>query len=287
MVDPVAQMEKANVIDAKTASNLRKQRQNIMESEVKLAKVAGEVGFGPKVIAAKENTLIMEVAKGKPLMDKYVNAGPLGITVKQKELSRDDKAQILTAMAKMHTAGVAHNDMHLGNTFTTGKGAEFIDFGTAQQGGGPVAMEFVRQMNKPRVGETFFQGNGYNLKTLDPKGYRRAEGKIRKAIGKRIGTLRDNDIAKAVEKNPSLGPVLQSVVDDYYQGLVPRRNDAAEGRGKACGNSYIPKAHKCSKGASNKGRSIAAQKRREKVPKDKELKELREIEKEMDKGQKV
>lgn len=249
-LDAVVQMEKAKVIDAKTASNLRRQRENIMESEVKLAKVAGEVGFGPKVVAAKENTLIMEVAKGRPLMDQYVSAGPLGVKLKQQELSRDDKAQILTTMAKMHTAGVAHNDMHLGNTFATGKGAEFIDFGTAQQGGGPVAMEFVRQMNKPRFGETFWQGNGYNLKTLDPKGYRQAENKIRKTIGKRIGTLRDNDIAKAVEKNPSLGPVLQTIVDDYYQGLVPRRNDAAEGRGKACGNSYIPKAHKCSKGTS-------------------------------------
>ena len=57
------------------------------------------------------------------------------------------------------------------------------------------------------------------------------------------------------------------------------RKDA--GQGKPCGNSHIPKAHKCSKGSSSSGRSIAAQKRREKVPKDKEYKELRKIENEM------
>ncbi len=248
ILDPVQQMKEKGLIDDKTASNLIKQRNSLMESEVTIAQAAGELGFGPKVVAAKKNTLIMEVAEGKPLMDKYVESSPLGMKPKTKQLSESDKKQVLASMAKMHTGGIAHNDMHLGNTFQGDKGIQFIDFGTAQRGGGPVAMEFVRQMNPPRFGENYIQGNGYNLKSLDPRGYAKAEREIKKTIGKRVGTLRDNDIAKAVAKNPKIEADLQNIVDNYYTGLAGSRSDSADERvDKKCGNSGIPDNAKCTK----------------------------------------
>ena len=239
LLDPVAIMKKQKLIDDKVESNLIKQRNNLMENEVTIAQAAGEIGFGPKVVAAKKNTLIMEVAEGNVLMNKYANAGPLGPRITAKELDNSDKKAVLASMAKMHTAGIAHNDMHLGNTFIgSEKGAQFIDFGTSQRGGGPVAMEFVRQMNPPRFGETWFQGNGYNLKTLDPKGYAQAEQQIKSIIGKRVGKLRDNDIAKAVQKNPALESQLQDAVDNYYRGLVSSRGDSS-GKNKFGPSSYV------------------------------------------------
>lgn len=238
-IDPVQQMKQQGLIDDKTSSNLIKQRNSLMESEVTIAQAAGELGFGPKVVAAKKNTLIMEVAEGKPLMDKYVKKGPAGIQATSKQLNDFDKKQVLSSMAKMHTGGIAHNDMHLGNTFQGDKGVQFIDFGTAQRGGGPVAMEFVRQMNPPRFGENYIQGNGYNLKSLDPRGYAKAEREIKKTIGKRVGTLRDNDIAKAVAKNPKIEGDLQKIVDNYYTGLAGSRSDSADERVDRNSNSRI------------------------------------------------
>ena len=238
-LDPVQQMKKQGLIDDKTASNLIKQRNSLMESEVTIAQAAGELGFGPKVVAAKKNTLIMEVAEGKPLMDKYIESSPYGPKAKTQQLSESDKKQVLASMAKMHTGGIAHNDMHLGNTFQGDKGIQFIDFGTAQRGGGPVAMEFVRQMNPPRFGENYIQGNGYNLKSLDPRGYAKAEREIKKTIGKRVGTLRDNDIAKAVAKNPKIEADLQNIVDNYYTGLAGSRSDSADERVDRKSNSRI------------------------------------------------
>jgi hypothetical protein len=252
LLDPVAQMKKEGLIDDVAESNLLKQRNSLMENEVNIAQAAGELGFGPKVLAAKKNTLIMEVAEGKPLLGSYTKAGGIPTA---KELSTSDKKLVLASMAKMHTGGIAHNDMHLGNTFTGSKGAQFIDFGTSQRGGGPVAMEFVRQMNPPRYGEGFIQGGGYNLKTLDRVGYSKTERQIKKAIGKRVGTLRDNDIAKAVAKNPKLGGELQTIVDNYYLGLSGSRSDSASRVDKKCGNSGIPDNAKCSK--KNTARTVA------------------------------
>lgn len=55
----------------------------------------------------------------------------------------------------------------------------------------------------------------------------------------------------------------------------------ADLRGKPCGASHIPKAHNCSK-KGGEGRTVEQQKKRESVPQDKELKQLRMIEEEMD-----
>lgn len=102
----------------------------------------------------------------------------------------------------------------------------------------------------------------------------------------------------------------------YADGMCGKRGDIAaefssvmlsdaEREDKPCGNSYIPEAAKCAKGRGNakasmkslkkralakeqevnKGRSVAEQKRRENVPKDKEYKQLRQVENEMNKEQ--
>lgn len=133
-------------------------------------------------------------------------------------------------MARMHTAGIAHNDLHPGNIFVSNKGAQFIDFGTSERGGGSVSAEFVRMMNPPRTGLQQNGGMGYNLRSVDPKGYAVADKRIRQAIGKPIGTLTAADIHKAVTKSPNkelLEQRLQKIIDDYYLGYARRpRSDS-------------------------------------------------------------
>lgn len=65
------------------------------------------------------------------------------------------------------------------------------------------------------------------------------------------------------------------------RAYLATRADLKEGGslGKPCGASHIPKAHTCTKG---EGRTVAQQQKREAVPQDKVLKQLRAIEEEMD-----
>jgi hypothetical protein len=63
----------------------------------------------------------------------------------------------------------------------------------------------------------------------------------------------------------------------------PDDDEEEERDDKKCGASGIADNKKCTKGAGGEGRSVAEQKRRNKVPKDRTYKELRQIENEMNK----
>jgi hypothetical protein len=179
---------------------------------------------------------------------------------KGTELSSTNKARIVENLGRMHTLGISHNDLHPGNVFISSKGAEFIDFGTSERGGGAVASEFVRLMNKPRAGLQQAGGMGYNLRTVNPAAYKSAESAIKKAIGKRVGALTSSDIQSALKKSKNsatLESSLQRIVDDYYLQLA--RGQRTDAEGVPCGESHIPRGHTCHKrGFSPTGKAVAA-----------------------------
>jgi serine/threonine protein kinase len=215
------------------ANNIIKGANGVTKQELDHARLAGELGFGPKVIAANPKAMLMETAQGRTLgtQDRTIRFAPkvaqdparqVGLIkrniTKGTEISDVQKRRLVSSMARMHTAGIAHNDLHPNNVFVSNQGAQFIDFGASTRGGKAVAHEFVQLMNKPRYGLTQLGGMGYNLKTIDPKGYAKTEAAIKKAIGKRVGTLTAADIAKA--KGPDLDAKLQAIIDGYYTSFA-------------------------------------------------------------------
>ena len=277
-------MEMNKQISEKTADALVAAQKNLQVNEVQAAQLAGKHGFGPKFVAAGNNTLITEAARGRPLASQdramrymqgkgqqelqqdpgrfFKKALALqwrGFT-KGTELSSTNKARIVENLGRMHTLGISHNDLHPGNVFISSKGAEFIDFGTSDRGGGAVASEFVRLMNKPRAGLQQVGGMGYNLRTVNPAAYRSAESAIKKTIGKRVGTLTSADIQNALKKSKNsttLESSLQRIVDDYYLQLA--RGQRTDAEGVPCGESHIPRGHTCHKrGLSPTGKAVAA-----------------------------
>ena len=268
----VLMMQRQGIITEKTSDALLKAQKNLQVNEVQAAQLAGKHGFGPKFVAAGNNTLITEAARGRPLASQdralrymqgkgqqemqqdpgkfFKKALALqwrGFT-KGTELSSTNKARIVENLGRMHTLGISHNDLHPGNVFISSKGAQFIDFGTSERGGGAVASEFVRLMNKPRAGLQQAGGMGYNLRTVNPAAYKRAESAIKKAIGKRVGALTSSDIQNALKKSKNsatLESSLQRIVDNYYlQTARGQRTDAALtagaiGRLDACWEGYV------------------------------------------------
>ena len=279
----VTAMETQGVISAKTGAALRKAQGALQTNEVQGAELAGKLGFGPRVVAAGNNSLITEVARGRPLssQDRLARNGAklqqelqqnpgagikkiaklqwLGFT-KGTEISAINKNRIIDNMARMHTAGISHNDLHPGNIFVSDKGAQFIDFGTSERGGGAVSAEFVRMMNPPRTGLQQNGGMGYNLRSVDPKGYAVADKRIRQAIGKSVGTLTAADIHKAVTKSSNkelLEQQLQKITDDYYMEHARRpRSDSLTPASLRlylkCGKGAISPGEKCTKGAAQR-----------------------------------
>ncbi len=268
----VFMMQRQGIITEKTTDALIKAQKNLQVNEVQAAQLAGKHGFGPKFVAAGNNTLITEAARGRPLASQdralrymqgkgrqemqqdpgkfFKKALALqwrGFT-KGTELSSTNKARMVENLGRMHTLGISHNDLHPGNVFISSKGAQFIDFGTSERGGGAVASEFVRLMNKPRAGLQQVGGMGYNLRTVNPAAYKSAESAIKKAIGKRVGALTSSDIQNALKKSKNAATLessLQRIVDDYYlQTARGQRTDAALtagaiGRLDACWEGYV------------------------------------------------
>jgi hypothetical protein len=104
-------------------------RGEIGEKEAKIIEKVGKLGLGPKLISAeldgpgyndntKKGRLAMSKVEGEPIENRK---GP--------EISN----AYWDARAKLHRAGVAHNDMHIQNVLVdkTGKG-RFVDMGLAQ-----------------------------------------------------------------------------------------------------------------------------------------------------------
>lgn len=111
----------------------------LSKEELSLLKTAGEAGIGPKFIGAKyvrqqlpEEQYGKTVHIGAIAMSNVEGRQISKIKAKGEELSKI-KDDYLKATAKLHLAGIAHNDMHGGNAIHDGRKVTFVDFGLGQQ----------------------------------------------------------------------------------------------------------------------------------------------------------
>lgn len=229
-------------LDAKATRNLYRAQGRMTNSEVANTRIAASLGLAPRVVAANKNALVSEVAKGKPA----------------SKLNDTQAKQLHSNLARLHRAGIAHNDLKPDNFFVDKSNKiQFIDFGLSQRSSTAVAREWFRAMNpespNPLLKATGTATGSFNLRRFNNKGYVAAE-KAMKTLLK--GDVTEDRIIKA-GKDPKTAKQLQLIVNNYYQGKYNRvRNDAA---GKKCGGSYISANKKCSKnaGGSSNARALA------------------------------
>jgi hypothetical protein len=228
-------------LDAKATRNLYRAQGRISNSEVANSRLAASLGLAPRVIAANKNALISEVAKGQPV----------------KKLNKDQARELHNNLARLHRAGIAHNDLKSDNFFVDKSNKiQFIDFGLSQRSSSGVAREWYRAMNpsspNPLLKATGTATGSFNLRQFNNAGYEAAEKAMKKVLK---GEVSEDRIIKA-GSNPATARQLQLIVNNYYEGKYNRvRNDAV---GKKCGGGYISPAKKCTKGSQgNNARELA------------------------------
>lgn len=103
----------------------------IKPSEVALLKEIGETGAGPKVIAARYEDKPRNSGRNGVIAMERIPGKTLRKLWDAQEISRDDlSAGYIQGMAKLHRAGIAHNDAHFSNAIIQPDGKlKFIDFG--------------------------------------------------------------------------------------------------------------------------------------------------------------
>ena len=229
-------------LDAKATRNLYRAQGRMTNSEVANTRMAASLGLAPRVVAANKNALVSEIARGKPA----------------RKLNEAQAKQLHSNLARLHRAGIAHNDLKADNFFVDKSDKiQFIDFGLSQRSSTAVAREWYRAMNpaspNPLLKATGTATGSFNLRRFNNSGYLAAE-KAMKTVLK--GDVSEDRIIKA-GSNPKTAKQLQLIVNNYYQGKYNRiRNDAA---GKKCGGGYISANKKCTKGSrgSNNARELA------------------------------
>jgi hypothetical protein len=222
-------------LSVKATRNLYRAQGRITQSEVANARLAGDIGIAPRVVAASRRALVTEVANGAPI----------------KEFNDTNKRKLNQTLAKLHRAGIAHNDLKWDNVFEDSKtgSLQLIDFGLSQRDSSAVAREWYRAMNPPSpnvlLAVTGTTTGSFNLKGLNPTGYSRASKALSKVVG---GGLSEDRIIQA-GRNPRTARQMQRVIDNFYEGKYNMRQDSAR-PDKKCGASGIPDNAKCTKGGS-------------------------------------
>jgi hypothetical protein len=194
----------ASGLNDQATRNLYRAQGRITKSEVANARLAGELGVAPKVVAANRNTLVADVAKGVPA----------------KSLAREDKLILHNTLARLHRAGIAHNDLKPDNMFIDkeAKSMQLIDFGLSMRSTSGVAQEWYRAMNphspNPLIGATGTATGSFNLRALNPKGYAGAEKALTKVIK---GAVTEDNLSRA-GRDPRTARQIQLVINNYYSG---------------------------------------------------------------------
>lgn len=191
-------------LDDRATRSLYRAQGRITKSEVANARLAGEIGVAPKVVAANKQTLVAELAKGAPA----------------KSLSRADKAVLHNTLARLHRAGIAHNDLKPDNMFIDkdSKSMQLIDFGLSMRSPSGVAREWYRAMNpassNPLIGATGTATGSFNLRALNPEGYLQAEKALSRVIKSKVT---EDNLIKA-SQDPKTARQMQLVINNYYSG---------------------------------------------------------------------
>lgn len=204
MPDKATRAAMAAGLDNSATKNLFRAQGRMTQSEVANARLAAAIGVAPKVVAADRNTLVTEVAAGKPA----------------KKLDKAGKEELHRTLAKLHRAGIAHNDLKPDNFFMDEKGKmQLIDFGLSMRSSSGVAREWYRAMNhnSPNVllKATGTATGSFNLKELNPRGYANAEKALSQVLGGKVTEERLIEAGKDAKKARQL----QLVINNYYLGL--------------------------------------------------------------------
>lgn len=102
----------------------------LSEKEVEILKRVGEMGMGPKLIAARlenkarwpEGMIAMTKVPGKPMM----------LLPRDQQTSDQVMRAYFKGLSELHKNGISHNDAHEGNVFMHKGKAKFVDFGAAK-----------------------------------------------------------------------------------------------------------------------------------------------------------
>jgi tRNA A-37 threonylcarbamoyl transferase component Bud32 len=115
----------------------------ISEEEALLTKEIGDLGVGPKVYGyrigkswnSELGVMVLERMKGKPIskLDPDKDYDSPGMD--------EARESYWAARAKLHRAGIAHQDMHDDNVMMNGKRVRIIDFGLAKKSYGLALVE--------------------------------------------------------------------------------------------------------------------------------------------------
>jgi len=222
-------------LDNKATRQLYRAQGRVTQSEVANARLAGDIGVAPRVIAADRNSIITEVAQGAPL----------------KDFNTKNKKQLFSTLAKLHRSGIAHNDLKADNIFEDKKSGklQLIDFGLSMRDSGAVAREWYRAMNPPSpnvlLAVTGTTTGSFNLKKLNPQGYAKAAAALSTVIG---GSISEERIIESA-RDPRKARQMQRVINNFYEGKYNQRVDSSR-TDKKCGASGIPDNATCHKGGS-------------------------------------
>ena len=220
-------------LDDKATKNLYRAQGRMTNSEVANTQMAASLGLAPKVVAANKNGMVSEVAKGKPA----------------KKLNEAQAKELHNNLAKLHRAGIAHNDLKPDNFFVDKSNKiQFIDFGLSQKSATAVGREWYRAMNpespNPLLKATGTATGSFNLRRFNEAGYKNAERSLRRVIG---GDVTEERIIKAGQ-DPAVARRIQAVVNNYYAGRYnPRsrkdsdRTDSVVYRGETFSGYNKPK----------------------------------------------
>lgn len=206
-------------LTAKAVRNLYRAQGRITQSEVANARLAGDIGVAPRVVAASRGALVTEVARGTPT----------------KEFNSSTKHKLYATLAKLHRAGIAHNDLKGDNIFTDKASGtlELIDFGLSQRNSGAVAREWYRAMNpeSPNVllAVTGTTTGSFNLRTLNPSGYKKAESALARVLKDKVS---EENLIKA-SKDARTARQIQIVINNFYEGKYNEKTHVTPVRGHA------------------------------------------------------
>lgn len=193
------------VLDEKNnvAIKIAKANRQIDKEEIEIAKTAGNLGIGPKILVDTERNgssiIAMEFLKGSSLMDRD----------RGNNVSEQQTKQIIDTVRVMHSNGISHNDLHRGNVFLQDDGKlKIVDYGMAVKSYRSALRE-VLNLDEEKFG-TQIIGNfaNYDVKY----GFKDALLKNRK----KYSAIYENEKSTDAE--------LKSAIDNYYKDIYNELN---------------------------------------------------------------
>ena len=132
-------------------------RGDISDTEAKIIQKIGDLGLGPRLIAADidgpgmSTNKGVDIRRGRIAMD-IVPGRPVGKKKPDDEVGGVKVADSYwIARAKLHRLGIAHNDMHISNVLIDRKGTgRFVDMGLAQDNPKAALSEAMGAFSPPR-----------------------------------------------------------------------------------------------------------------------------------------